>query len=330
MQPSDRVYVAGHSGLLGSAIVRRLRDLGYTNLQLRFRKDLELTDSVAVQTFFEKEHPQHVFLAAAKVGGILANSSFPADFIRENLAIQSNVIEQAWRNGVERLFFAGSSCIYPRVAPQPLRESSLLAGPLEITNRPYAIAKIAGIEMCWALNRQYGTKFVAGMFTNLYGPGDNYHATTSHLIPALICKMHEAKISGSSKVEIWGTGTPRREFLYSDDAAAAAIFLMNLPTAKFDELLKLPDEPPLINIGWGTDLTIREVAEMIAQIVGFTGELVLDPSKPDGTPRKLLDTGRLNSLGWRAGVELREGLQRAYRDFCLNHAETPSTVAAGE
>lgn len=326
MRPTDSIYVAGHTGLLGSALVRRLRAAGYENLLLAKHSELDLTDSRAVRAFFERESPRYVFLAAAKVGGILANYSFPADFIAENLSIQLNVIKAAHDSGVERLLFAGSSCIYPKLALQPLREECLLTGPLEFTNRPYAVAKIAGIEMCWASNRQYQTRFLAAMFTNLYGQGDNYHPLNSHLIPALIRKMHEATVRHARQVEIWGSGTPRREFLYSNDAADACIFLLNLSPEEFARLTQSVENPPLINVGWGSDMTIREIAELVAQVVGFNGGLTFDPSKPDGTPRKLLDTSRLTSLGWRPRTALEEGLRQTYQDFCSHHAEDQSTV----
>ncbi len=329
MHTSDVIYVAGHTGLLGSALVRRLRAMEYNNLLLATHRDLDLTDAAAVRAFFARERPQYVFLAAAKVGGILANSSYPADFIFENLRIQTNVIHEAHRSGVERLLFAGSSCIYPKLAPQPLREDALLTAPLEPTNRPYAVAKISGIEMCWAYNRQYRTQFLAAMLTNLYGPGDNYHANNSHLIPALIRKMHRAKMSGTEQAVVWGTGTPRREFLYSDDAADACIFLLNLSKERFSELVSRAEEPPLINVGWGTDLTIREVAELIAEVVGLDRTLTFDPTKPDGTSRKLMDTSRLNSLGWRPRIGLREGLREAYTDFCSTITESRPTLEVG-
>lgn len=322
MRISDTIYVAGHTGLLGSALVRRLRAMGYSNLLLATHRDLDLTDAVAVGQFFARERPQYVLLAAARVGGILANSSFPADFIFQNLRIQTNVIHEAYRSGVERLLFAGSSCIYPKLAPQPLREDSLLTGPLEFTNRPYAVAKIAGIETCWAYNRQYQTRFLAAMLTNLYGPGDNYHPTNSHLIPALIRRMHEAKVSGAGPAVVWGTGTPRREFLYSDDAADACIFLLSLPQERFAELVGGVEHPPLINVGWGADMTIREVAELIAQVVGLERGLMFDSAKPDGTPRKLMDTTRLTALGWRPRTALREGLRQTYEAFCSQIAES--------
>lgn len=316
LQQDDRIYVAGHRGLVGSALVRALRARGCANLLLRMHAELDLTDQAATRAFFEREKPDHIFLAAAKVGGIHANDTYPAEFIRDNLAIQTNVIHEAWRAGVRRLLFLGSSCIYPRDCPQPMREDHLLTGPLEATNRPYALAKIAGIEMCWSYNRQYGTKFLAVMPTNLYGPGDNYHPENSHVIPALIRKFHEAKIAGAPTVTVWGTGTPRREFLYSDDMADACAFLMNLPDGAYQSVLSPhPSVPPLVNIGVGEDMTIRELAGMVKGVSGFTGEVVFDAGKPDGTPRKLLDTGRLAALGWRAKTGIEQGLASAYRDF---------------
>ena len=322
--PQSRIYVAGHRGLVGSALVRALRARGFANLLLRTHAELDLTDQAAVEAFFAAEKPDHVFLAAARVGGIHANNIYPAEFIRDNLAIQANVIHAAWRAGVGRLLFLGSSCIYPRDCPQPIREDYLLTGPLEATNRPYALAKIAGIEMCWSYNRQYGTKFLAVMPTNLYGPGDNYDLETSHVIPALIRKFHEAKQRGDKEVVVWGSGTPRREFLYSDDMAEACLYLMNLPDDAFHSVLNPQiSAPPLINIGVGHDLTIRELAETVKSVVGFAGEIVLDPTKPDGTPRKLLDVSRLQALGWQAGTSLEEGLRRAYKDFQENPQPTP-------
>jgi len=292
MNKNAKIYVAGHRGLVGSAIVRALQQRGYTNLLLRTHAELDLTEQSAVRSFMAEEKPEYVFLAAAKVGGIQANNSYPAEFIHSNLAVQTDVIHESWRVGVKRLLFLGSSCIYLRNCPQPIRESYLLTGPLEATNRPYALAKIAGIEMCWSYNRQYGTRFIAAMPTNLYGPGDNYDLATSHVLPALIRKMHEAKVRGDKEVVIWGTGSPRREFLCSDDMADASVHLMLLPEERFSELL-LEDEPPLVNIGCGEDLTIRAVAEAVAKTVGFTGHLTFDASKPDGTPRKLLDVSRM-------------------------------------
>jgi GDP-L-fucose synthase len=313
VEPGARIYVAGHRGLAGSALVRRLRAAGYENLVLRTHAELELTDAVAVRRFFESERPQHVLLAAAKVGGILANDTLPAEFIHQNLAIQTNVIHEAWRAGVKRLLFLGSSCIYPRECPQPMKEEYLLTGPLEPTNRPYALAKIAGIEMCSAYNRQYGTQFLAVMPTNLYGPGDNYDLRTSHVLPALIRKAHEAKSRGDEALVVWGTGTPRREFLYSDDMADACVALLRLDDARFQAAIG--SYPPLVNIGSGTDLTIRELAETVSRIVGFKGALRFDSSKPDGTPRKLLDVSRMTKLDWVPKVPTAEGIARSYRDF---------------
>jgi len=326
MRITDRIFVAGHTGLLGSALVRRLRARGFDNLLLPTHSDLELTNTTEVRRFFSQERPNHVFLAAAVVGGILANYSRPVDFIVRNLQIQTNVIDEAYRASVERLFFVGSSCIYPKLAEQPLRETALLSGPLESTNRPYAVAKIAGIEMCWAYNRQFRTRFMAGMLTNLYGPGDNYHPTGSHLIPALLRRMHEAKLKGASEVVIWGTGAPRREFLYSDDAANACIVLMSLSNEKLAGLLEDPSNPPIVNIGWGEDSTIKEVAELIRQTVDCKCKLSFDSSKPDGTPRKLLDTRRMNDWGWKPQMILREGLERTYLDLCSRWSDIDSKV----
>ena len=314
IDPSARIYIAGHTGLVGSALVRALERSGYENLILRRHRDLELTNQRAVAEFFAQERPEYVFLAAAKVGGILANETYPADFVDQNLSIQNNIIPAAHRTGVKRLLFLGSSCIYPKHCPQPIKEEYLLTGPLEPTNRPYAVAKIAGIEMCWAYNRQYGTRFLAVMPTNLYGEGDNYDLHNSHVMPALIRKMWEAKEQGHEAVTVWGTGEPRREFLYSDDMADACLFLMGLADDQFDQLTG-EEHAPLINIGCGLDLTIRELAETVADVVGFRGKLVFDDSKPDGTPRKLLDCSRLNSLGWRPATPLRAGLERASQSF---------------
>jgi len=311
MQRDNRIFVAGHRGLVGSAIVRELERTGYRAILTRRRSELDLGDRSAVHSFFDQERPEYVFLAAAKVGGILANNTYPADFIRDNLQIQSNVIEASRLSGVKRLLFLGSSCIYPKLCPQPIREDYLLTGPLEPTNRPYAIAKIAGIEMCWSYNRQYGTQYLAAMPTNLYGPNDNFDLNTSHVLPALIRKAAEAKASGSGELVVWGTGTPRRELLYSDDLAEACCYLMNLDGAHFSSLLS-EDHPPLINIGTGEDVTIRELAETVARIVGFQGELRFDTSKPDGTPRKLLDVSRLHGLGWRHKVSLEDGIRRTW------------------
>lgn len=313
VEKTAKIYVAGHRGLAGSALVRRLRAAGYDNLVLRSHAELDLTEAGAVRGFFEAERPRHVLLAAAKVGGILANDTMPAEFIHSNLAIQTNVIHQAWRAGVKRLLFLGSSCIYPRECPQPMKEEYLLTGPLEPTNRPYALAKIAGVEMCSAYNRQYGTQYLAVMPTNLYGPGDNYDLRTSHVLPALIRKAHEAKQSGDESLVVWGTGKPRREFLYSDDMADACVALLRLEDARFREAIGT--YPPLVNIGAGEDLTIRELAELVARVVGFKGELRFDTSKPDGTPRKLLDSSRMMNLGWAPRVPMADGIALSYRDF---------------
>ena len=325
MNKGDKIYVAGHRGLAGSALTRKLDASGYSNLVTRTHAELELTDLAAVKEFFARERPDYVFLAAAKVGGIHANNTFPADFVFQNLAIQNNVIHQAWAAGVKRLLFLGSSCIYPRDCPQPMREEYLLTGPLEPTNRPYAIAKIAGVELCWALNRQHGTRFIAAMPANLYGPADNYDLQNSHVLPALIRKAHEAKVRGEAQLTVWGTGTPRREFLYSEDMADACILLMQLPDAKFDALINPPGtnmQPPLINIGCGNDLTVRELAETIARVVGFEGQLKFDASKPDGTPRKLLDVSRMEKLGWRPKVSLADGVALAYKDYLMQSSRT--------
>jgi GDP-L-fucose synthase len=311
MEKGSRIFVAGHRGLVGAAIVRGLEAAGYSNLLLRSRAELDLTDQRAVAEFFAEEKPEFVFLAAAKVGGILANDTYPADFIRENLVMQTNIIESSRQAGVKRLLFLGSSCIYPKLAPQPMPESCLLTGPLEPTNRAYALAKIAGIEMCWAYNRQYGTRYLAAMPTNLYGPGDNFDLNTSHVLPALMRKTANAVKSGEKTVTVWGSGTPKRELLYSDDVAEACLFLMNLDEEKFGTLL-VEDAPPLINIGTGEDVTIRELAETVAKVLGFSGELVFDSSKPDGTPRKLMDVSKLHGLGWRHKTGLEEGIARTW------------------
>ncbi len=321
MDKNDKIYIAGHRGLVGSAIMLNLKQKGYRNLITRTHAELDLTDQRSTAGFLAGEKPNYVFLAAAKVGGIHANNVYPAEFIRDNLAIQANIIHEAYRNDVQRLMFLGSSCIYPKCAPQPMKEEHLLTGPLEATNRPYALAKIAGVEMCWSYNRQYGTQYLAAMPTNLYGPGDNYHSENSHVIPALIRKCHEAKIRHSSTVTVWGTGMPKREFMYSEDMADACIHLMDLPDEKFSSLLGSDEsqtgcfEPPIVNIGVGEDITIRDLAVMISEVVGFKGDLVFDTSKPDGTPRKLMDTTRLNSIGWRARTPLAKGLAIAYAGF---------------
>src|SRR3984957_2840154 len=302
MNPDSRIYVAGHRGLVGSAICRRLREAGYAAPIVRTSSELDLRDPVAVREFFETEKPQYIFLAAARVGGILANSTRPAEFIYDNLAIEMNVIHAAHAAGVKKLQFLGSSCIYPKFAPQPIREESLLTGPLEPTNEWYAIAKIAGIKMAQAYRAQYGFSTIALMPTNLYGPGDNFDLTSSHVVPALIRKFHEAKLAGAPNVTLWGSGTPRREFLHVDDLADAAIFAM-----------LHHDSAQILNAGTGEDLTIRELAETIRGITGFEGNIVWDTSKPDGTPRKLLDVSRLAALGWKARIPLREGLEAAYK-----------------
>ncbi len=301
------IFVAGHRGLVGSALMRALQARGYQNLLTRTHADLDLTDAVATEAFFAAEQPEYVFMAAARVGGILANNTYPAEFIRDNLVLQANVIHSAWRHDVTRLLFLGSSCIYPKFAPQPMREEHLLTGPLELTNRPYALAKIAGIEMCWSYNRQYGTRFLAAMPTNLYGPGDNYDLANSHVLPALIRKMYEARQQGAESVTVWGTGTPRREFLHSDDMADACLHIMTLSDEGLAPLMRT-DEPPLVNIGCGEDLSIAELALLVKEAIGFQGRLEFDASKPDGTPRKLLDVSRLASLGWSPTISLRDGV----------------------
>ncbi len=307
METKSRVYIAGHQGLVGSAILRHLRRAGYQHLITRVRSELDLTSQPAVEKFFQQENPEYVFLAAAKVGGILANSTCPAEFIRDNLLIQTNVIDAAFRCGVRKFLFLGSSCIYPQHATQPMTEDQLLAGPLEPSNEWYAIVKIAGIKMAQAYRRQHGFPVISLMPTNLYGPGDNFDLRTSHVVPALIRKFHEGKNSGASQVTVWGTGKPRREFLYVEDLADAAHFLM----------LKYGSEN-IINVGTGQDLSIAELARMVSEIVGYRGEIVFDPSKPDGPPRKLLDVSRLSSLGWHAPTDLREGLERTCRWFSEN------------
>ena len=321
MDKHAKIYVAGHRGLVGSALVRQLRVQGYHNLLTRTHAELDLIHQKATAALFQQEKPDYVFMAAAKVGGIHANNTYPAEFIRSNLFIQNNVIDAACENKVTRLLFLGSSCIYPRLAPQPLKEESLLTGPLEPTNRPYALAKIAGIEMCWSYNRQYGARYLAAMPTNLYGPGDNYHPDNAHVIPALIRRFHAAKHAKAPTVTVWGSGTPRREFMYSEDMADACIHLMNLPDATFDTLLGSDEAatgifmPPVVNIGVGVDLTIKELAQTIKEVVGYSGRIEFDPSKPDGTPRKLMDVSRLHSLGWKARTGFRDGLAIVYEDY---------------
>ena len=314
MNKDSKIYIAGHRGLVGSALVRNLIVQGYNNLILRTHKELELRDQAAVREFFKAEKPDYVILAAAKVGGIHANNTYPAEFIHDNLVIQSNIIHSAWQHNVTRLLFLGSSCIYPKECPQPMKEEYLLTGPLEPTNRPYALAKIAGIEMCHAYNRQYGTKFMAVMPTNLYGPGDNYDLNNSHVMPALIRKMHEANQRGDKEIVVWGTGTPKREFLFSEDMADACLYLLEQPESKLSDLFN-DERPPLVNIGCGEDLTIRDLAETIAEVVGFSGKLVFDSTKPDGTMRKLMDVSRLKHMGWEAKTSLRKGVFAAYQSY---------------
>jgi GDP-L-fucose synthase len=312
----SKIYVAGHQGMVGSAIARVLRARGNAHIVARRHAELELTDQAAVRAFFEAERPEEVILAAARVGGIHANKTYPAEFIYDNLMVQANVIHEAWRSGVKKLLFLGSSCVYPRLAPQPIGEDALLTGTLEPTNEPYAVAKIAGIKLCESYNRQYGTDYRSVMPTNLYGPGDNYHPENSHVIPALIRRFHEAKQANAEEVVIWGTGDARREFLYVDDMAEASVHVMGLDKPTYDANTRPMQS--LINIGAGADLTIRELAGTIGKVVGFTGRVAYDTSKPDGAPRKLLDVSRLNTLGWKARVRLDEGLAMAYRDFLSN------------
>lgn len=309
-----KIYVAGHRGMVGGAIVRELQSKGYSNIVARTHAELDLANQVAVNEFFATEKPQYVFLAAAKVGGIHANNVYRGEFIYQNLMIQNNVIHAAYQNGVERLLFLGSSCIYPKDSPQPIKEEYLLTGSLEQTNQPYAIAKISGIEMCWSYNRQYGTKYLAVMPTNLYGPGDNYHPENSHVIPALIRRAHEYKLRNEPEFVVWGTGTPRREFLYCEDMANACVYLMNLPEDEYQFFLN-DQTPPLLNIGTGEDITIAELAQTVCDVVGYQGKIVFDTSKPDGTMRKLLDVSLLNGRGWCANMGFREGLAVAYQDF---------------
>lgn len=329
MDLNARIYVAGHRGLVGSALMRSLRAAGYKQLITRTHAELDLTQQTAVERFFANEKPEYVFLAAAKVGGIHANNAYPAEFIRDNLVIQTHIIHEAYKNQVKRLLFLGSSCIYPKLAPQPMKEEHLLTGELEATNRPYALAKIAGIEMCWSYNRQYKTQYLAVMPTNLYGPGDNYHPENAHVIPALMRRFHEAKSTHAPSVAVWGTGTPKREFLYSEDMADACVYLMQLPDAQFVPLLgqdRNEGLPPLINIGVGHDLTIRKLAETVKSVVGYTGEIRFDTNQPDGTPRKLMDVARLNAMGWLASTPLEAGLALAYQDFLNQNAHKDTGV----
>ncbi|WPQ65722.1 GDP-L-fucose synthase [Chitinophaga sancti] len=304
MQLNDKIYIAGHRGMVGGAIKRRLQTLGYNNLLTRSSVDLDLRNQAAVNEFFESERPDYVFLAAAKVGGIYANNTYRAEFLYDNLMMEANIIHAAYKHGVKKLQFLGSSCIYPKMAPQPLTEDSLLTGPLEMTNEPYAIAKIAGIKLCEAYRDQYGCNYISVMPTNLYGIGDNYHPENSHVLPALIRRFHEAKEAGKNSVTVWGSGTPRREFLFADDLAAACVYLMLHYDGK-----------ELVNIGTGEDLSIKELAETVKEVVCYDGKIVFDPSKPDGTPRKLMNVSKLHSLGWKHTTELKEGLVQAYADF---------------
>ena len=308
MQSEGSIFIAGHSGLAGSAILRALQSRGYSRLIVRTHQELELTDARAVKEFFQQERPESVFLAAAKVGGIQANNTLPAEFLRENLLIQTHVLHEAWQAGVKKMLFLGSSCIYPKLAPQPIPESALLTGELEPTNDAYALAKIAGIQLCKAYRKQYGANFIAVMPTNLYGPHDNFHPEHSHVLPALLRRFHEAQRDGLQEVTVWGSGTPKREFLHSDDLASACLFLM-----------EHYDSPEIINIGWGQDCTIRELAEMIAETVGYTGTLKWDDSRPDGTPRKVLDNRKLSALGWEPKISLQEGLRLTYQWYLENH-----------
>ena len=314
---NQKIYVAGHRGMVGSAIVRNLQAKGYTNIVTRTHAEMDLTDQAAVKAFFEQEKPDQVYLAAAKVGGIHANNTFPAEFIYDNLMVQNNVIHQAFLNGVKKLLFLGSSCIYPKLAPQPMSEDALLTGKLEPTNEPYALAKIAGIKMCESYNRQYGQShgvdYRSVMPTNLYGPGDNYHPENSHVIPALIRRFHEAKVSNAPEVVIWGTGTPKREFLYVDDMAAASVFVMQLDKNTYDS--QTSPMQSHINVGFGSDITIKELAHEVAKATGYQGSISFDATKPDGAPRKWMDSGRLNHLGWAPKVNLEDGLKLAYSEF---------------
>ncbi|BCS54866.1 GDP-L-fucose synthase [Geobacter sp. SVR] len=312
MDKGAKIFVAGHRGMVGSAIVRTLEAGGFGNLIVRTSRELDLRNQQAVEDFFRAEQPDYVFLAAATVGGIVANSTYPAEFIYDNLQIQTNVIHQAWQTGVKRLLFLGSTCIYPKLAPQPLKEEYLLTGPLEPTNDAYAVAKIAGICQCRSYNRQYGTRFLAAMPNNLYGPNDNFDLEKSHVLPALIRKCHEAKASNAASVTIWGTGTPLREFLHVDDLAEACLFLMKLDEQRYEELLNYPAAPALINVGSGQELSIRDLALLVKRVVGFAGELVFDAGKPDGTPRKLADASRIHALGWRHRIGMEAGIAATY------------------
>ena len=323
MNKNSKIYIAGHTGLVGSALTRKLAADGHTNLIYRTLEGLDLTRQADVEAFFAKEKPEYVFLAAAKVGGIHANNTYPADFIYINLAIQNNIIHSAYKYGVKRLLFLGSSCIYPRECLQPMKEEHLLTGLLEPTNEPYALAKIAGIKMCESYNRQYGTQFIAVMPTNLYGPNDNFDLQTSHVMPALIRKFHEAMINNQYEVTIWGTGTPRREFLYVDDMAAGCVFVMSLPGDVVQKQLLNYPQPCFVNLGTGEDITIADLAALVAKVTGYTGKLVFDASKPDGTPKKLLNVTRLRALGWKPEVSLETGIAKAYEAFKKNLVNSP-------
>ncbi len=323
MKKDAKIYVAGHMGLVGSTICRKLQKEGYQNLLMRSIDELDLMRQADVEQFFQKEKPEYVFLAAAKVGGILANNTYPAEFIYNNMTIQNNIIDSSWKTGVKRLLFLGSSCIYPRDCPQPMKEEYLLTGPLEPTNEPYAIAKIAGIKTCQSFNRQYNTRYVAVMPTNLFGPNDNFDLKASHVLPALIRKYHEAKARSHQTgkrqtVEIWGTGTPRREFLYVDDLADACCFIMNLDNDRFEPIFQ-DGQTPLINIGFGKDISIQELAVMIQEIVGFDGDIHFDWTKPDGTPQKLLDISKIQNLGWKPTTSLKEGIRKTYT-WCVENS----------
>ncbi len=317
MEQQDKIYIAGHNGMVGSAIRRNLENKGFTNLLLRSSKELDLRDQSAVRQFFAESRPDYVFLAAAKVGGIVANNTYRADFLYENLMIESNVIHQSWQSGVKKLMFLGSSCIYPRMAPQPLKEQYLLTGPLEETNEPYAIAKIAGIKLCEAYRDQYGANFISVMPTNMYGRGDNYHPTNSHVLPGLIRRFHDARDKDVPIVTVWGSGTPKREFLFADDLAEACYFLM-----------QAYNEKELVNIGTGEDLSIAELAGLIKEVTGYPGKIAFDASRPDGTPRKLMDVSKLHQLGWHHRTELKEGIQLAYRDFLQRHKHSAESEVA--
>jgi len=321
-----RIYVAGHGGMVGSAIVRCLRDKGYSNIVTRTRAELDLTDQAQVRAFFALEKPEEVYVAAAKVGGIHANNTYPAEFIYSNLMVEANLVHESWRSSVRKLLFLGSSCIYPRLAAQPMSEDALLTGKLEPTNEPYAVAKIAGIKLCESYNRQYGCDFRSVMPTNLYGPGDNYHPENSHVLPAMIRRFHEAKLAGAPRVVIWGTGSPKREFLYVDDMASACVHVMDLPREVYAAHTEVTCSH--LNVGTGEDLSIADLARLVSDVVGYTGAIEQDASKPDGTPRKLLDVSRLHGLGWRARTSLDDGIQLAYADFLRAESRSPKTLTA--